>query len=180
MQALYDTERSEKENLQLKQEQALNQQIMSRQQAQTEFYLILLALSICIITLFAYGFYQKNSTNKKLRLLNESIQSQKNEIEAQSTKLNLAYEEIRDLNDDLEQKVKERTKQIIEYSFKNSHEVRAPLSRILGLIDLYKRESSNIDLDYVVQNLEQSAFELDAIVHEINHLLTLEESPEKS
>ena len=58
--------------------------------------------------------------------------------------------------------------------------MRAPLSRILGLVDLYKRESSNIDLDYVVQNLEQSAIELDAIVHEINHLLAIEESPKKS
>ena len=104
-------------------------------------------------------------------MLNQSIQEQKEEIERQSERLAVANKQIKELNSNLETKVQERTKQLLEYSFKNSHEVRAPLARILGLVELYKNDKSQIDVNDIVVKLEESAIELDTILREVNNTL---------
>jgi signal transduction histidine kinase len=70
-------------------------------------------------------------TNKNL----EKIVSQRTQ------ELSNVNSELKHLNQNLEQKVRERTEridsqlsQMIKYSHMNSHEVRAPLARILGLL----------------------------------------------
>ncbi|MFY0675064.1 MAG: PAS domain S-box protein [Bacteroidia bacterium] len=70
----------------------------------------------------------------------------------------------------LEQKEKQisaNKKLISEYSFVNSHKVRAPLSNILGLIQLIKLEHN----EELLEMLEKSADELDHVIHEVNSLL---------
>lgn len=79
-----------------------------------------------------------------------------------------------DLNMTLTDKVKaneELRKFISEASYKNSHHVRGPLSRILGLISLYKTETDLSKKDKYFAFLEQSAFELDEKIKELNSIL---------
>lgn len=59
-----------------------------------------------------------------------------------------------------------------EYSYKNSHQVRGPLSRILGLTSLYKKDESQINRNMYVDHIAKAADELDAILKEINILLS--------
>lgn len=61
----------------------------------------------------------------------------------------------------------ESSKRISSYSFANSHKLRAPLSNILGLIQILKIEPS----DEMFDMLERSADDLDGVIHEINTLL---------
>ncbi len=86
--------------------------------------------------------------------------------------------EIEKINQSLEQRVQERTaelenqnKQLAEYAFINSHLLRGPLSRLMGLINLIelaKIEESDKEL---VSHLKGSAHELDEVVRKISQAI---------
>src|SRR5690606_30397279 len=64
-----------------------------------------------------------------------------------------------DTSMDLLDVVIDMSEKLRKYSFHNDHIVRGPLCRVLGLIDLLKREEVNPDvrklLDMVLQEVEQ-------------------------
>ncbi|MFZ5998983.1 MAG: GAF domain-containing protein [Bacteroidota bacterium] len=84
--------------------------------------------------------------------------------------------EIVRMNQTLEQRVKERTqeletqnKQLTEYAYINSHLLRGPLSRILGLINLIDYTGTRDEKEKeLIQHLRQSGDELDHVVRKIN------------
>lgn len=66
-----------------------------------------------------------------------------------------------------ELKIQVQTQKLIDYTFFNSHRLRAPLSTIMGLAELLKHEYST----EIVENLEQVSHQLDNVIHEINQIL---------
>jgi signal transduction histidine kinase len=88
---------------------------------------------------------------------------------------------IENLNQNLEAKVEKRTvrlreqnEKLREFAFVNSHVLRAPVSRILGLVNLLIRsELPNTDKE-VVYHLEESAKELDTVTRNLS--VTLREA----
>jgi len=105
-----------------------------------------------------------HETNEELRVTNEELQS--------------AYEEIKAHNDNLDKLVKKRSKKIEEqlnlfheYAHINSHEVRAPLARILGLLNLMKYDNDKTATILLIDKLKESAKELDNVVRDMNRLL---------
>ncbi len=60
-----------------------------------------------------------------------------------------------------------------EISWQQSHSLRAPLARILSVVDLLKQENKVPDLEFqqLLEALQHSAFELDAVIHNINNLV---------
>jgi signal transduction histidine kinase len=102
--------------------------------------------------------------NKDLLTLNEELTS--------------TNEEVKSLNDNLEKLVADRTKkvndqleQLSKYAHMNSHEVRAPLARMLGLLNLVKIEQNKEAILSLVEKLEQTGLDLDNIVKKMNRLL---------
>ncbi|MDX1628743.1 MAG: hypothetical protein R3345_08585 [Fulvivirga sp.] len=90
-------------------------------------------------------------------------------------------EELKSLNENLEEKVEERTKkiesqlnQMIKYAHMNAHEVRAPLARILGLLELTKKETDPKLKEELLVKLEKNSVELDTIIKKMNRLLEKE------
>lgn len=87
-------------------------------------------------------------------------------------------QEIRELNNQLEEKVKERTKelqdknlQLEEYAFINAHHLRAPLAKIMGAIQIVE-DSSDQELNKEVLNImKDSVQELDQVIYSINDIL---------
>lgn len=91
-------------------------------------------------------------------------------------------------NTSLEQKVDERTKEIQQHmrriqeqndalrkiAWSQSHQVRAPLVRIMGLISILENgyDVSGVKKSDVVAMIKNSAKELDAIIHEITKQIT--------
>lgn len=110
-------------------------------------------------------------TRLALQISNEEIQSQNEEISAQA-------EEIRGINENLEQIVNDRTKELEtknkvlqEYAFINAHKLRRPVASILGLVNI----ASKIKLDEgdrsIIMHLEKSTLELDEIVASITRTI---------
>jgi len=116
----------------------------------------------------------KNEREQVLEV-NEKLEEANTEISAQS-------ETIASYNGKLEAMVEKRTKDIlqlnkklIEYSFVNSHKVRGPLARVLGLIYLMRKNPANgPDHDEYLDKLEISANELDYMVKELTIVLSAE------
>jgi hypothetical protein len=85
------------------------------------------------------------------------------------------------LNQGLEERVLERTKelelqnrQLAEYAYINSHLLRAPLSRLLGLINLFDYSRSVGDKEAeLIEHLRKSGAELDEVVRKINEAIVV-------
>lgn len=103
---------------------------------------------------------------------------QREQILEQNKKLVSYADEIKLINQSLEDRVAERTaalheqnKQLTEYAFVNAHLLRGPLSRILGLAEVIRQTQSREELIKFVELLDVSTKELDAIVHRITDIL---------
>lgn len=66
--------------------------------------------------------------------------------------------------------------QLQEYAFVTSHKVRAPLTSILGLINIIEKQYDVIDGgEGIVEKLKSASNELDSVVKELNNLVSLRE-----
>jgi len=85
--------------------------------------------------------------------------------------------ELRSQNDSLEERVKERTsalekqnETLRDIAWTQSHVVRAPLARLMGVVALMELEKPDeTELDELLGIILSSAHELDAIITDISH-----------
>lgn len=110
----------------------------------------------------------------KVEKQNDLLISQQKEIEFINAELKNSNKEIRNINQNLEIRVKERTKdlelqnkQIAEYSYINAHMLRAPLCSILGLVQLMDIDCTEDD-NTLILHMKKSTKELKDIVNKIS------------
>ncbi len=114
-------------------------------------------------------------TQKRIR---EKLIQQNQRLVELTEEIQLRIEELKNYNDHLEERVFERTeklehqnKQLTEYAFINSHLLRGPLARILGIADLLKRMNVPPEQQEYLNHLETASGELDEVITKINKAL---------
>jgi signal transduction histidine kinase len=126
--------------------------------------------------------------NDELSALNEEIISQREEVMAQRDSLaekNLEIEKINqqmgEVNENLEDLVEQRTKileeqnkKLAEYAFFNAHKLRAPLARVMGLVNLLMSKINTDERPVILNHLKNSSEELDTVVRSISDSLSEE------
>lgn len=174
----------------LRKEQALNQKDLNQKKAllrQQQVMLISFAVGITLLIAVVILVIRYNRRIKRmvrrLQDLNDKIQDQRDEIIVQKERLDEANLEISAANASLEQQIAQRTERLQkqnerlrQYSHSNSHLVRAPLSRLLGLINVLELGNLNEDeKKELIKNVLSSAHELDEIIKGQNRLLESED-----
>ncbi|RAW02961.1 GAF domain-containing protein [Pseudochryseolinea flava] len=111
------------------------------------------------------------------------IESKKSALEDQTEEINQMNEKLVQANETLEDRVASRTaeleaqnKQLSEYAFINSHLLRAPLSSILGLVNLLHNSDLSNREQELVRHLAESGKKLDEIIHRIGDTLAKNDS----
>ena len=115
--------------------------------------------------------YYTQAENQRIREINTILKEQKKLIEEQSLKIEDSNIAIQALNENLEAIVLERTRQLHErheqlkrYAFMNAHEVRGPLSTILGLLQIADTFATSEEKEELIQMIEVSSLKLDQTV----------------
>jgi len=113
-------------------------------------------------------------TNEKLKKSTEKMMEQTQELYQQQVELNLLRNNLEKI---ISRKITEsqyKAEILKEYSFVNSHHVRAPLARVLGLIDLIEVENqrSNASSAALLHKIKTDAEELDVILKKINTIIS--------
>lgn len=136
---------------------------------------IALTLVIGLMLVLLYHYLQNQKNHQQLQHMHAAIQTQASELQG-------AYQKIRQHNIELESNIEERTrqlnqqnKQLIQYAYFNAHKVRGPLARILGLVNLLPKSEHQAEFSFILDRLNDSAQELDQVVHEINHILEVKQ-----
>lgn len=173
--------RNEKKDQELAQKvKEINQ---SNQLEKSKLLLIIALIGIVslviIIVIILYNYNKKKKSYNILEALHQEIQVKTEQLQIQSKALESANEEIISINESLEEKVKLRTSEIemqktkiIDYMTYNSHEVRGPLARILGLIQvLNSKKPDQAELESIIKNLNEESVELDLKVRQMNRRL---------
>lgn len=142
-------------------------------------YTGLIITAVIINAVFEFNLV--NALNA-LERANNNISSQNIEIMEQANELKILNSSLSKLNNNLEKAVEERTvelnsknQKLAQYAFLNAHKLRAPVARILGLIQLYRYpEVLEKESTIIVDKLTHSAMELDEVVSDINNKLESE------
>ena len=113
--------------------------------------------------------------NQRIREVNTILEVQKKLIEEQKVQIEESHRSIQALNESLEALVDDRTRQLQHrnqqlkrYAFMNAHEVRGPLTTILGLIHIAGEFKSLEEKNDLIQMIETSALKLDNIIRSLN------------
>lgn len=134
--------------------------------------------TIHFLILAFVSFNYANSYNKGQKLLkvrNVDIERQKQEILLQSQKLLALNTSLKTLNDQLEDKVFQRTrelneknKKLTEYAFINAHKLRAPVATIMGLVQLFNYDEHTEEQEIQIKNgLKETVKELEKTIADI-------------
>ena len=126
-----------------------------------------------------------------MQLLNKEINAQQSILISQAKELQGLNNSLNQLNRDLELKIAERTRELIDkntelenknakladYAFINAHKLRAPVATILGLVTLFEnKQVENHERNEIVDKIRNCTEELNDIVREIRVTLEKEKS----
>jgi light-regulated signal transduction histidine kinase (bacteriophytochrome) len=129
--------------------------------------------------------------NEELIQSQEEISAQRDLVTEQNRKLGEArliiekqHEEIKQRNENLEEQVDKRTKELVEYNqqleqfaFISSHNLRAPVARILGLGQLMELSGKSAqDEELIHKSLISTTRELDRVVRDLNTILEIKKT----
>ena len=114
----------------------------------------------------------------QLRDSNDELGVRNGELTQANRELTYLNEQVRKMNHELEDRVSERTRELVErneklteYAFMNAHLLRSPVSRIKGLINLFKITKEAEEKERVQSLLTETAEELDHVIHTISDRL---------
>jgi len=146
----------------IQKEQELYIAEVQAEELRLRWLLIGTAVGICLLVVVSLILY--NSLKRKRR--DHALIARKNE------KIRLVNESLEELVKEHTEKVQLQSEKLKNYAFSNSHEVRAPLARLLGLVNLWDDKAiTPNDRDFLIQNISKSALELDEVVRKLNEVL---------
>lgn len=137
-----------------------------------------IAFVIIILLIMAVSFHHTRKINILLIKNAQTVELQKCKLEQQARELLMGNKVTQEINANLEKIVESRTLKINQqntalrnYEFENSHSIRGPLARILGLVSLFEVHNLTDEQKLLISSIENSAKELDDIIKNMSKIL---------
>lgn len=113
-------------------------------------------------------------TNEELTSALEDLVEQKSKTEIINNELKAAHEELLTINNQLDERVHERTVKLLKanqeldrFVYSASHDLSAPLKSILGLIQLTRLENNNEALSSHLEHMQKSVMKLEGVINSL-------------
>lgn len=137
--------------------------------------LSLLAISMVFVIALAYSNKEKKRINEALVKLNEELNQERENVLALKKNLERTVEKR---TEELKQTIDHLTEQnqdLQQFSYIISHNIRSPIARIAGLVDLIKIEnaSSGTISPEIITHLEKAVTSLDTVIRDLNKILSI-------
>ncbi|MGM0579513.1 MAG: tetratricopeptide repeat protein [Bacteroidota bacterium] len=139
--------------------------------------------------------------NDELSAINDQLNHKTNELDKHNKKLTEAQntirvqnEKLKSYNHDLEIEVEKQTKelrdsnkqllqyntQLEQFTYAISHNIRAPIARLLGLTQIFGKLSDDKEKSYVISMVKQSSEDLDDVINDLHNILEIKTSNEQA
>jgi signal transduction histidine kinase len=123
--------------------------------------------------------------NEALHVLNVQMAEQKEEIQAQAEELTESNQIIQKLNHHLQSEVERKSQdlvktneelvkhnnELLQFSFTVSHNLRGPVARLLGLMNLIGMNDREHEKEGLIKLLHQSTLDLDGVLKDLNLII---------
>ncbi len=124
----------------------------------------------------------------QLSLQNESLENQNNELIAAWKTIDEQNEALRKYTDDLEAEVKKKASDLVvfnqelikhnnqlqQFSFITAHNLRSPVARIMGLINLLHLPSvTDEERGHILYQIQKTGFDLDQVIKDLSIILDI-------
>lgn len=121
-----------------------------------------------ILIYFGYELFKKEHLKHEA-----DLNKQKDMVHNQKEVLMATKQQLETLLEARTKKLEEKNQGISKYAYLNSHKVRSPLARILGLVNLTQYEDLDADetRSYYFNELKTNATDLDNVLKEISEIL---------
>ncbi|HZB15173.1 MAG TPA: two-component regulator propeller domain-containing protein, partial [Chryseolinea sp.] len=114
------------------------------------------------------------TTNEELTSALQGLVEQKSKVENVNNQLKSAHEELLTINNQLDERVHERTLKLVKanqeldrFVYSASHDLSAPLKSILGLIQLTRLENKNEELSGHLEHMQKSVIKLEGVINSL-------------
>lgn len=165
-----EIEQKIKENELLKTIELSNNTIIKKQQTINIIYGAILVIILAVAFLLYRSVRLKQQHNNELAEKQEEILRQSEELASQNIEMEKINTNLETLVEERTKTIKEQHERLIEYAYFNSHQIRGPLARILGLISIVDLEFKDAFGPYT-QMLNQAGTDLDIAIRKVNELL---------
>ncbi len=123
------------------------------------------SLFLTLSTFVSFMYYHiQNSQKKELALKNK-------EVEAANEALNKLNEALEDTVAERTAKLKKQNEKLGQYAFVNSHDIRGPLTSIMGLIGIIDKTQFKEENQLIIEKLQKAGEQLDERIKAQNKLL---------
>ncbi len=181
IQTKYETDKKESENELLRQEQIAKNAVIDSKSFQNN----LLIACVLFFVLFSGYYYinsrQKQKINKLLNAQNEEINQKQEEIitinaslQKSQDQVYKANEKLQLLNAGLEDVVKQRTsalqrinEELDTFLYQSSHALRRPIVSVMGLIQIARLESNQLNVSNIYDKIDKTASRMDLMLRKL-------------
>jgi signal transduction histidine kinase len=153
---------------------------------QKQILIIIVAVSLIIfLTALSFVLYFSNAKAQKLNAL---LEKQRKELEDKNEEIHQQKEEIEAINNSLELSITQHTKQLHitveslsqrnkdleQFSYIVSHNLRAPIAHLIGLANIFNKEVPEDPMNQeILTHVQKAACNLDVIVKDLTHILSI-------
>ena len=144
------------------------------------YYTNVVHVVIYLILVGGTGFfkYEMDNYGRRNEQLIETLHARNHQIEEQKEELNSQGEILKELLKERDKDLSQVTQELInfnhellQYSYTVSHNLRGPVARILGLLDIYFNHSDDKEKRNIIGLILESTRELDAITLDLNKIV---------